>query len=95
MIKYLKFIVLFLAFLIFILFSFTMFVIIKKYNEDEYKVVENSDIIPKLDNNHIIQSFEISDEKLYIHILDNISNKNFIAIYRLKDGRKVGNISLD
>ena len=90
--KYLKFIVSFLAVLILILFSITIVVIIKKYNQVEDKYVENLEILPKLTNNQLVQSFEINDNKLYLYVKNKSNNKSSIIIYNLKSHKKVGSI---
>ena len=90
--KYLKFIVSFLAVLILILFSITIVVIIKKYNQVEDKYVENLEILPKLTNNQLVQSFEINDNKLYLYVKNKSNNKSSIIIYNLKSNKKVGSI---
>ncbi len=90
--KYLKFIVIFLAVLILILLSITIVVIIKKYNQVEDKYVENLEILPKLTNNQLVQSFEINDNKLYLYVKNKSNNKSSIIIYNLKSNKKVGSI---
>ena len=90
--KYLKFIVSFLAVLILILFSITIFVIIKKYSHVEDKYIENIEILPKLNENESVQSFNINGNKLYLYVKNKSNNKTSIIIYNLKNTKKVGNI---
>ena len=90
--KYLKITVIFLAVLILILLSITIVVIIKKYNQVEDKYVENLEILPKLTNNQLVQSFEINDNKLYLYVKNKSNNKSSIIIYNLKSNKKVGSI---
>ena len=90
--KYLKFTVIFLAVLILILFSLTIVVIIKKYNQVEDKYIENLEIFPKLTNNQSVQSFNINDNKLYLHIKNKFNNKSSILIYNLETSKRVGSI---
>ena len=90
--KYLKFIVIFLAVLILILFSITIFVIVKKYNQVEYKYIENSEITPNLTNDQLIQSFDINNNKLYLHVKNKSNNKSSIIIYDLNSNKKIGSI---
>ena len=92
MIKYLKFIVIFLAVLILILFSITIVVIIKKYSQVEDKFIENLEISPKLNSNQTLQSFNINDNKLYLHVKNKTNNKTSIIIYNLKSSKKIGTI---
>ena len=92
--KFLKFLVFFLAVLILILFSVTVFVIIKKYNQVEDKYVENLEILPKLTNNQLVQSFEINDNKLYLYVKNKSNNQTSIIIYNLKNNKKIGNITI-
>ena len=90
--KYLKFIVSFLAVLILILFSITIIVIIKKYSHVEDKYIENIEILPKLNENESVQSFNINGNKLYLYVKNKSNNKTSIIIYNLKNSKKVGNI---
>ena len=90
--KYLKFTVIFLAVLILILFSITVFVIIKKYSQVEDKYIENLEILPKLSNNQILQTFDVDDNKLYLYVKNKSNNKTSIIIYNLKSSKKIGNI---
>ena len=90
--KYLKFTVILLAVLILILFSIIVFVIIKKYNQVEDKYIENLEILPKLSNNQILQTFDVDDNKLYLYVKNKSSNKTSIIIYNLKSSKKIGNI---
>ena len=90
--KYLKFIVSFLAVLILILFSITIVVIIKKYSQVEDKFIENLEISPKLNSNQTLQSFNINDNKLYLHVKNKTNNKTSIIIYNLKSSKKIGTI---
>ena len=90
--KYLKFIVSFLAVLILILFSITIVVIIKKYNQVEDKYIENSEIFPKLNQNQLVHSFSINNNKLYLYVKNKSNNKTSIIIYNLKSNKKVGSI---
>ena len=92
--KYLKYIVIFLAVLILILFSFTVFVIIKKYNQVEDKYIENLEIFPKLENNQFVQSFDVDDNKLYLYVKNKSNNKTSIIIYNLKNSKKIGDITI-
>ena len=90
--KYLKFTVIFLAVLILILFSITVFVIIKKYSQVEDKYIENLEILPKLTNDQILQTFDVDDNKLYLYVKNRSNNKTSIIIYNLKNSKKIGNI---
>ncbi|MAZ46022.1 MAG: hypothetical protein CMM98_00380 [Rickettsiales bacterium] len=90
--KYLKFTVVFLAVLILILFSITIVVIIKKYSQVEDKFIENLEISPKLNSNQTLQSFNINDNKLYLHVKNKTNNKTSIIIYNLKSSKKIGTI---
>ncbi len=90
--KYLKYIVIFLAVLILILFSFTVFVIIKKYNQVEDKYIENLEIFPKLTDNQSVHSFDVDDNKLYLYVKNKSNNKTSIIIYNLKNSKEIGNI---
>ena len=90
--KYLKFTVIFLAVLILILFSITVFVIIKKYNQVEDKYIENLEILPRLNTNQNLQSFDVDDNKLYLYVKNKSNNKSSIIIYNLKNSKKIGNI---
>tara|TARA_Y100001968_G_C18708232_1_gene414480 strand:- start:42 stop:335 length:294 start_codon:yes stop_codon:yes gene_type:complete len=90
--KYLKFTVILLAVLILILFSIIVFVIIKKYNQVEDKYIENLEILPKLNSNQILQSFDVDDNKLYLYVKNKSNNKSSIIIYNLKNSKKIGNI---
>ena len=90
--KYLKFTVILLAVLIFILFSITVFVIIKKYNQVEDINIENLEILPKLSDNQILQSFDVDDNKLYLYVKNKSNNKSSIIIYNIKNSKKIGNI---
>ena len=92
--KYLKFIVIFLAVLILILFSVTIFVIIKKYNQVEYKYIENLEIVPSLSNVQQVQSFDVNNNKLYLHVKNKSNNKSSIIIYDLNSNKKVGSITI-
>ena len=87
--KYLKFTVVFLAVLILILFSITIVVIIKKYSQVEDKFIENLEISPKLNSNQTLQSFNINDNKLYLHVKNKNNNKTSIIIYNLKSSKKI------
>ncbi len=90
--KYLKFTVVFLAVLILILFSITIVVIIKKYSQVEDKFIENLEISPKLNSSQTLQSFNINDNKLYLHVKNKTNNKTSIIIYNLKSSKKIGTI---
>ena len=90
--KYLKFIVSFLAVLILILFSITIIVIIKKYSHVEDKYIENIEILPKLNENESVQSFNINGNKLYLYVKNKSNNKTSIIIYNLRNSKKVGSI---
>ncbi len=92
--KYLKFIVIFLAVLILILFSVIIFVIIKKYNQVEYKYIENLEIVPNLTNEQVVQSFDVNNNKLYLHVKNKSNNKSLIIIYDLNSNKKVGSITI-
>lgn len=92
--KYLKFIVIFLAVLILILFSVIIFVIIKKYNQVEYKYIENLEIVPNLTNEQEVQSFDVNNNKLYLHVKNKSNNKSLIIIYDLNSNKKVGSITI-
>ena len=90
--KYLKYIVIFLAVLILMLFSVTVFIIIKKYNQVEDKYIENLEIFPKLTDNHLVHSFDVDDNKLYLYVKNKSNNKTSIIIYNLKNSKEIGNI---
>ena len=90
--KYLKFIVSLLAVLILILLSTIIIVIIKKYNQVEDKIIENLEIFPKLTENQFLQSFNVNNNKLYLHVKNKSNNKSSIIIYNLKNNKKVGSI---
>ena len=92
--KYLKFIVSFLAVLILTLFSITIIVIIKKYNQVEDKYIENAEIFPKLNENQLVQSFNIDGNKLYLYVKNKSNNKTSIIIYNLKNSKKAGSITI-
>ncbi len=93
--KYLKSIVIFLAILIVLLFTIIVFVIIKKHNNNINKPIENIEIIPKLNQYQEIRSFDINDRKIYIHVFDSFKKSNFLFIYDLSSGKKVGSILIE
>jgi hypothetical protein len=93
--KFLKSIVIFFAILIVLLISIIVFVIIKKYNNNINKPVENIEIFPKLNQYQEMQSFDINDRKIYIHVFDSFKKSNFLFIYDLSDGKKVGSILIE
>ena len=92
--KYLKILVISLAILVFIFFTLTILAIVYKYKENVYKNVENIEIIPTLGSHHVINSFEIIGKKLYLQVFNNKKNSNYIIVYNLDTGKKIGEIFL-
>ena len=41
-----------------------------------------------------VKSFDVDDNKIYIHIYDKSLSKTKIVIYDVKNGKKIGNIFL-
>ena len=93
--KYLKSVVVILGVLIVTLFSFIIFIIIQKYNNTLNKPIENSEIFLNLHDQYEIKSFDVDDNKIYIHVYDKSSNRALIIIYDVMNGKELGNIFLE
>jgi|MDSV01.2.fsa_nt_gb hypothetical protein len=93
--KYLKSVVIILGVLIVTLLSFVIFIIIQKYSNSLNKPIENLEIFLKLNDQYVVKSVNIDDNKMYIHIYDKSLNKAKIVIYDVENGKKLGNIFLD
>ena len=93
--KYLKSVVVILGVLIVTLFSFIIFIIIQKYNNTLNKPIENSEIFLNLNDQYEIKSFDVDDNKIYIHVYDKSSNRALIIIYDVMNGKELGNIFLE
>ena len=92
--KYLKILVISLAILVFIFFTLTILAIVYKYKKNDYKNVENLEIIPTLGSHHVINSFEIIGKKLYLQVFNNKKKYNYIIVYNLDTAKKIGEIFL-
>ena len=90
--KYLKILVISLAILVFIFFTLTILAIVYKYKKNDYKNVENLEIIPTLGSHHVINSFEIIGKKLYLQVFNNKKKYNYIIVYNLDTAKKIGEI---
>ena len=93
--KYLKSVVIILGVLIVTLLSFVIYIIIQKYSNSINKPIENLEIFLKLNDQYEVKSYDIDDNKMYIHIYDKSLSKAKILIYDIKNGKKIGNIFLD
>ena len=93
--KYLKSVVIILGVLIVTLLSFVIFIIIQKYNNTLNKPIENFEIFLNLNDRYDFKSFDVDDNKIYIHVYDKSSNKALIIIYDAMNGKKLGNIFLE
>lgn len=92
--KYLKSVVIILGVLIVTLLSFVIYIIIQKYSNSLNKPIENLEIFLKLNEQYDVKSFDVDDNKIYIHIYDKSLSKTKIVIYDVKNGKKIGNIIL-
>ena len=91
MVKNLKNLVIFLGIIVLLLFSITITSLIYKFKNRDFKNIENLELIPKLDQYVILNSFEIKSNLIYL----NIKGKNgqqLIKIYNLDNGKQVGTI---
>ena len=68
--KYLKSVVIILGVLIVTLLSFVIYIIIQKYSNSLNKPIENLEIFLKLNDQYDVKSFDVDDNKMYIHIYD-------------------------
>lgn len=91
MVKNLKNLVIFLGIIVLLLFSITIASLIYKFKNRDFKNIENLELIPKLNQYTILNSFEIKSNLIYL----NIKGKNgqqLIKIYNLDNGKQVGTI---
>ena len=93
MIKNLKNLVIFLGIIVLLLFSITIVSLIYKFKNRDVKNIENLHLIPKLNSNVVINTFEIKGNQLFLMIQE-IDGKHSLRIYNLKDGLRVGTIYL-
>jgi len=91
MVQNLKKIVILLGIMILLLFSFTIVALIYKFKNNDIKIVENLELTPILGNEGSANSFEISDQKLYVGIFTE-NNTKVIKVFDLKTGLQINKI---
>ena len=90
MVKNLKNLVIFLGIIVLLLFSITIASLIYKFKNRDFKNIENLELIPKLNQDVILNSFEIKGNLIYLNIKKN--GQQLIKIYNLDNGEQVGTI---
>jgi len=90
MVKNLKNLVIFLGIIVLLLFSITIASLIYKFKNRDFKNIENLELIPKLNQDVILNSFEIKGNLIYLNIKKN--GQQLIKIYNLDNGKQVGTI---
>jgi len=91
MVQNLKKIVILLGIMILLLFSVTIVALIYKFKNNDIKIVENLELTPILGNEGSANSFEISDQKLYVGIFTE-NNTKVIKVFDLKTGLQINKI---
>ena len=91
MVKNLKNLVIFLGIIVLLLFSITIASLIYKFKNRDFKNIENLELIPKLSQDIILNSFVIKGNLIYLNIKEK-NGPQLINIYNLNDGKKVGTI---
>ena len=91
MVQNLKKIVISLGIVILLLFSVTIVALIYKFKNNDIKIVENLELTPILGNEGSANSFEISDQKLYVGIFTE-NNTKVIKVFDLKTGLQINKI---